>query len=806
MNHKIPQPMFDVRPVQATGDLDLEKIKKIKNCVDLRGVVIRKREIQETRTEKKFDYRSNFKNIEEKPNSSVFIELVEALKKESDFDENFAEDYIKEVKLIPSDFTGSEDLILEDLPSREEILAELARIDKEEDELKEKIFKQKKNIISFLGFAFLSLVLGSSIWGLGWIGEGFLVKEKVLGSSWQAYQSLLGAKKSLKEINFNAAAENFSLAQENFLEAQEEIKKLGETALGILEQLPGGSLLSSGRHLLETGQELSQAGKNLSIVLNLLSENLFDFQHWEFVSFDGSIQNPDKKSPTEVIALAQGNLKLAFQSLTKAEHSLNQVEIEALPENLKEKTLFLKKRLPLVVRFFQAFLDYSEISLKVLGHFSPKEYLLLFQNNSEIRATGGFIGTYGLLTLDQGRVKRLFIDGVFNADGQLLEKVIPPRPIQKISTAWSMHDANWFADFPTSAQKVAWFYEKTGGPTVDGVIALTPVVIERLLKITGPIKMPEYGVVLDSDNFVKVIQYKVEVDYDKILNRPKKILADFAPKFIQSLKDLPLEKQKEVIQVILDCLKEKHILIYLADEDLEKVIKEFGWGGELISTEKDYLSVVSSNINGFKTDRVIEEKINLQTEIKKDGSIIDTLTIIRKHLGGHYDYDWWNRVNANYLRVYLPKGTKLLEAEGHTLEPYAPPIDYEKNGFKSDPLVKEIESKMIIDPETGTQIFEENNKTVFGNWVYVSPGETVKVTYRYQLPFKIDFNKPSDSYSLLVQKQAGTLGSQFTYTLKFPNDWQVSWQYPNQGQLEAGHWSLKTDLSLDRFFGVTFGF
>jgi len=101
-----------------------------------------------------------------------------------------------------------------------------------------------------------------------------------------------------------------------------------------------------------------------------------------------------------------------------------------------------------------------------------------------------------LLTIDQGAIKSLFVDGIFNVDGQLHEKIIPPRPIQKISTAWSMHDANWFADFPTSAQKIQWFYEKTGGPTTDGIISLTPTLIERLLGLTGPIPMPEHDVLL----------------------------------------------------------------------------------------------------------------------------------------------------------------------------------------------------------------------------------------------------------------------------------------------------------------------
>ena len=166
-------------------------------------------------------------------------------------------------------------------------------------------------------------------------------------------------------------------------------------------------------------------------------------------------------------------------------------------------------------------------------------------------------------------------------------------------------------------------------------------------------------------------------------------------------------------------------------------------------------------------------------------------------MGGETHYDWWNRVNSNWLRVYLPKGTELLEAEGHTLEEeYTPSIDY--SWFIRDPLVEEIEGSMVRD-NTGTYIFEESGKTVFGNWVYVSPGEEVTVTYKYKLPFKIDTSQPADTYSLLVQKQSGSKGSKFKGEIKFPEGWEVI-------QSTSEDLGLKTNLSLDRFYGVTFGF
>ncbi len=119
-------------------------------------------------------------------------------------------------------------------------------------------------------------------------------------------------------------------------------------------------------------------------------------------------------------------------------------------------------------------------------------------------------------------------------------------------------------------------------------------------------------------------------------------------------------------------------------------------------------------------------------------------------------------MNGDYLRVYVPEGSKLLEASGQTREFVSPPLDYQSLQFKKDPQVEQIEEATKVDEATGTRIYTENKKTVFANWVYVSPGETVVLKYKYQLPFKLSFDDlhhPADSFSVLYQKQSGSVGA-----------------------------------------------
>lgn len=651
--------------------------------------------------------------------------------------------------------------------------------------------QRMRQVAGFVGTGFLIWLV---IFGLSLAGQGLSAKSNILGSGLQAYQAMLAGADSAAHLNFSAAQVNFANAYQDFLQANQELNKMGRALVTVLEQLPGGSVVGSGVSLIEAGKNLAQAGQGFSRIGNLLAfDKIGDY-------FSGAGQ-----PLTQKIVEIQKELDATQSELANAQKNLDKVKTADLPPDVAPALDSFKDKLPLLVNATAELNNWSGIFLEILGHQQAKKYLLIFQNTAEAKATGGFIGSYGVLDLDQGRIRNLSVVNVFDLDGQLNEKVIPPQPIQKISTAWSMHDANWFADFPTSAQKIMWFYEKAGGATPDGIISLTPEVIERLLAITGPIDMPEYNSTFNQDNFIDLLQYKVETDYDKIANQPKQILADFVPKFLAKLWTVWPSQYDDIFKDISDSLVEKQILFYFSDPSLEKIFMEEGWTGEILPTDKNYLSVVNTNINGYKTDKVIEQKIYHSSQVQSDGSIIDTVKIMRTHTGGRSQYDWYNCVNADYLRVYVPLGSKLLSAQGHTLEVYSAPVDYQKLNFKIDADVAAEEEGMTVDSNSGTQIFKESGKTVFGNWVYVSPGETVEVTYQHLLPFKLNLNADNFSYSLLAQKQSGSAASAFESILQLPQEYKINWQYPENLQISGSQIKFSGDLKTDEFYGVVFG-
>lgn len=567
-----------------------------------------------------------------------------------------------------------------------------------------------------------------------------------------------------------------------------------EHILPLLRLIPGFGEGTSGIALMQAGQHITQGAETLTLLLEAGTK---------------MFQSTDSPSLLKLVEQAEPFFQSSSSEFEHATRYFQMVQLESIPSERQETFTRGITWLPLFAQALTFSAEHTNVLKELLGGNGPRTYLFLFQNNHELRPTGGFIGSYARLDINQGQIRQFFVDGIFNPDGQLKENIVPPRPIQKISAGWSLHDSNWFPDFPTSAQKAMFFYEKTGGPTTDGVITLTPVVLERMLRVLGPIPMTEYGITVDADTFLPLIQEEVENNYDKEENTPKKILGDLTGLMLERLTIAPkAEILFQLADTLVSLCNERHILLYARNAETEELIRHSGWSGEMLSTPHDYVSVVHTNINGYKTDGVIKESIEHQASIQGDGSIIDTLTITRQHNGGGTPYEWWNKVNADYLRVYVPSGSTLLSAEGMTAEFPEAPFDYDALGFQRDPDVEKEEQLIRIDETSGTRIGEEFGKTVFGNWVYVSPGEKVTVTYRYRLPFKLPLavlrEQSPIPFSILYQKQAGTQGILLTSNITYPDTWQPIWQ-SSKNLLPYGRGlSLKDQLDTNIFVGYVF--
>lgn len=430
--------------------------------------------------------------------------------------------------------------------------------------------------------------------------------------------------------------------------------------------------------------------------------------------------------------------------------------------------------------------DLSEL----LGYQQPKKYLLVFQNNMEMRPTGGFIGSYGIATVSKGKIVDIFIDDVYNldrfAEGKL--DILAPAPMLKYNNQkyWYLRDANWSPDWPTAARQIVWFYRQeapfSGRPDIDfdGVIALTPQVIADLLALTGPITARDTE--FSADNFAWELERFVEFDYRQQgigKYERKDIIGELAKLVLEKIYDLPAVDMLKALAILQDSLKQKHILVYLFDDNLQKQFEDNNWSGAMRQTKGDYLMVVDSNLAALKTDQAMAKSIKYSLRLDERGDLIGRLELTYEHRQPH-QRDLISRYR-DYLRIYVPENAWFLN--GYYIE-----------GSK--------EQQINFDRET--EIGSELDKKYLALFFTVEPLTTKRIVLEYRLPPSIKNSYLDGLYKFVVQKQAGTVGHNLQIDLNFTN--QIKSYHtsvlPENFWGQAINW--RTDLSIDREFLIDF--
>ncbi len=273
--------------------------------------------------------------------------------------------------------------------------------------------------------------------GTAYVYKSLNIKGTAEDNGQAALIDLVQAKEGISAKDFNKSSFEFSEAYDRFDEISKDVDSLGAVVVEVSRFVPYASKLSSGKYLAQSGKDISQIGILSSEIMQSLEKLKNPFN-------DSGAES--EMSLLKIFQDTNNNLKKISVFSEDLENNLNKVNAEDLPEDKREIFTELRQKLPEVNEFAGEFLGSSEIFTDILGGNGPRKYLFLFQNNNEMRATGGFIGTYGVLDIFNGRIKKFYIDGIFNPDGQLMVDVVPPTPIQKISGGWSLHDSNWFPD------------------------------------------------------------------------------------------------------------------------------------------------------------------------------------------------------------------------------------------------------------------------------------------------------------------------------------------------------------------------
>ncbi len=427
----------------------------------------------------------------------------------------------------------------------------------------------------------------------------------------------------------------------------------------------------------------------------------------------------------------------------------------------------------------------------VAGFDSPKTFLILLQNNAELRPSGGFIGSVGKLVLNSGKVQEFTVQDVYVYDGQLKGHVDPPKPIAEIlkQEHWYLRDSNWDPDFRTSGQKAQWFYEKITNEKVDGVVGVTMQLLLDILKQTGPIELTDYKDTITAENFFSKSFYYTKTDFFPGSTQKKDFLGDVANTILSKISSADEKLNAKLISVILESLEKKDIQLYFSNPELFTLSTASSWSGAWPNQTScvnradnkfcfyDYVGIVDANVGINKVNFFVKPEKSLDILMDENGEIKYSLVLTYHNtsvaaIGGGGAY-------TNYLRVYLPKDARISQiavggkpittriGEGLPRMPYAELVD-----GPEEYLVMAIAIDITTAADEQIAISYSRNRGVIGT-----------KPWRYQM---------------FVQKQAGVPEYPTAISVEYPMSWGVQNTVKN-GKIGPTTTSVVANTAINRY-------
>lgn len=367
---------------------------------------------------------------------------------------------------------------------------------------------------------------------------------------------------------------------------------------------------------------------------------------------------------------------------------------------------------------------------EILGSKGEKTYFILYQNDKERRATGGFLTFYAVFKINNGKMTIYRSDDIYSLDASIGDHPAAPSEIltyHKGVSKFYLRDSNLSPDFVQSVKLFESLYQKSGQKVVyDGIIALDSKILVDMLTIFGDVEVSgiRFSAKLDKrcdcPEAIYTLFDLVDRPVGYIKENRKGILGDLMYRlFYNAIGFSPSKYWGTLVQTMFKNLDEKHIMVYFKDPATQKSLEQLNFAGRIREYKGDYLHINNVNFAGAKSNMFVSESI----ESKTNGKDREVVIVFRNpypasdcnlERGGLC----LNAILRNWIRFYVPEGSKLVKFDGS--------------------------SKKV-------QTYNELGKTVFEGFLGVPTQGQATVTLKYTLPSNVDTN----NYSILVQKQGG---------------------------------------------------
>ncbi|MFO7663656.1 MAG: DUF4012 domain-containing protein [Chloroflexota bacterium] len=554
-----------------------------------------------------------------------------------------------------------------------------------------------------------------------------------------------------------------------------------------------GPLVLAAPHLLDMADAGSEAG---ALAISGLKPALPILQQDDFSAARLGDLLPILTAATENLSEAEG----AMERYSAARVGLSGVvAVDDLPWRVRQLIETSDELMPAA----QGGLRLAPTLPAILGQDGPRRYLLLAQNEDEIRATGGFITGAGLLTIQNGQIIDLSV-----MDSNLVDNWrekpydFPPQPFYDYMglELFLFRDANFWPDFPTSAQKALELYEYgQDSPPLDGVIAIDQEFLRLLVEATGPVPVPGTNQTINANNLVRTLQEARNIqegqEVGEWVSNRKSFLSGFASAILAKFETGVSSINPVKLAGNLGAAAEtRHLSIYLRDPAAAVALAETGWDGALTTHPPgDFLMAIDTNMGYNKVNLFIERSISYEINLADGSSPRATTTLNYRHTGQPQSEPCLQGVDEefelasdylsladkcywNYVRVYTPAGSQLIDSSRQVV-----PGETMFNGVSWDRTAETVE--------------EHEGLTTFATFMLLPQSEEATITFEYELPGNIISTADGlHVYELKVNKQPGMQTEPLSISVKLPPGASLRDVSPASAQVEGSVIVFRTDL------------
>ncbi len=556
------------------------------------------------------------------------------------------------------------------------------------------------------------------------------------------------------------------------------------------------------------GNDLAAAPGMIELSEHLLNASIYvcDAAQPALSRFDAQGSSLDPASLTALLVQAQPSLGHAREELDRALTLRKSINVEHLSTRIHN---ILIDQLDPMLKLADESLSLGAALPSILGaaNDGPKTYLLLVQNEDELRPTGGFITSVGNLVIYKGRIISLDFEAVDEQEDWSKPYPSAPWQLQEYmnSRVLILRDANWFTDFPTTVLWAEYLYAYSHSHSVDGVIAFDQHFLVMLLKQLGPLEVEGVAYPITDENVIEYMRQSKKPPTGETIpaNWTRK---DFIGKIAASLLkkiDAGNQDWPAIAGVLAQALDQRHLLLQFDNPVVASLTAERGWDNAVRPGTGDFLMVTDTNIGFNKTNAVVDIGLTYDIDLSDLDAPVGTLTLTHQNnadknvpciqwdTGKIIGEEWYpiDRCYWSYLRVYKQAGVQLLDATPHPI-----PSEWMIRHESIPARVDELDEEEI----TGVQ--------GFGTLLVVPGGETLSTNFRFALPrtvLSFQSNSNELTFHLKVQKQPGTVENPLTIRVHFPKHAVLKSILPG-AILQDDDLMLKTNLLTDVELDVVF--